>query len=281
MTTLLFNNSNSIFRFKQTENLLLITSEVPVKDTSINFFFTTRIGGVSSGPFRSLNFYVNGKDAPEKINRNFELLYSELGIMQFKKFAGEQIHSSGVELITGSITGSGNPVNIIQGADGLVTGESGVSLISFFADCLPVFICDRKTGIFGTVHSGWRSTSMNIIRNAVLKMVENGGYNTGITAVLGPTIDINNYEIGYDVIENFRSNNELHNLVHRNEGGRYYADLSGTVKNQLLELGISPGNIFSVSLSTFENEELFFSYRRDGSPVGENILIAYKHLPHS
>ncbi len=275
-TELFFKTPSRPFVFKQTENLLLITSDTLTKNTGIKFFYTTRIGGVSSGPFRSLNFYARGGDSPEKVKKNFELLLSELGISGMKRFAGEQVHSNKIEFISDDLNISEQPVNLVKGADGLITTAKRISLISFFADCLPVFIFEKKNGIFGTVHSGWRSTALNIIKNAVHSVIEKGGELQNIKIVLGPAIDMDNYEVGNDVIEKFKENKESDNLVYKKAGEKFKIDISATVNNQLSKIGINPANIFSVNLSTFKNKELFFSYRRDGKPVGENILIAYK-----
>ncbi|MCK4665386.1 peptidoglycan editing factor PgeF [Candidatus Dependentiae bacterium] len=272
----IFFNKDENFQLIQKSNVLYISSEKITKTYPINFGFTTRIGGVSSGGFRSLNLYFKNDDK-NKVKQNFQLLFNDIGVSGMSIAASEQVHSNEVKFIEKSDIENDKFINIIPGVDGLITQESNLMLLSFYADCIPVFMFDKNNNTIGTIHSGWRSTSENIIKNAIdmIKKTANSKPENLFFAI-GPSIDQDNFEVDEDVIENFKENKQIDNLVYFRDGNKYKIDLTGTLINQLLSEQIPLKNIMKLELSTFLNEELFYSFRRDGAPIGEHVLFAYK-----
>ncbi len=271
----IFFNKDENFQLIQRSNILYISSDKITKHYPVNFGFTTRIGGVSSGQFRSLNLYFKNDDR-DKVKQNFQLLLNDIGVSGMSIAASQQVHSNKIKIIGKEDIENDKFINVIQGVDGLITQENNLMLFSFYADCVPVFMFDIKNNTIGTIHSGWRSTSENIIKNAIEMIKEmTDSKPENLLFAIGPSIDQDNFEVDENVIENFKGNKQIDNLVYSQEGKKYKVDLTGTLVNQLLSEQIPQKNIMKLELSTFLNDELFYSFRRDGAPVGEHVLFAY------
>ena len=271
----IFFNKDDNFQLIQKTNILYISSEKITKNHPVNFGFTTRIGGVSSGRFRSLNLYFKNDDK-DKVKQNFQMLFNDIGASGMPIAASEQVHLNEVKFIEKENFKNNDFINVIPGVDGLITQEKNLVLLTFYADCIPVFMFDKKNNAIGTIHSGWRSTSENIIKNAVDMIKEKiDSKSENLFFAIGPSIDQDNFEVDEDVIENFKENKQINNLSYFQNEKKYKIDLAGTLVNQLLSEEIPPENIMKLELSTFLNDELFYSFRRDGAPVGEHVLFAY------
>ena len=136
------------------------------------------------------------------------------------------------------------------------------------ADCIPLFLHDEKTGLFGLIHSGWRGTVDEIAINSIKKMIQNGSNPLHIRAVLGPSICKNHFEVKNDIVSKFPSK---YVVPKRDESFR--VDLKEMVIDQLISMGINSNLIHDSGLCTFCREDLFFSYRRDKELNGRMIAV--------
>tara|TARA_B100001996_G_scaffold333087_1_gene282522 strand:- start:63 stop:731 length:669 start_codon:yes stop_codon:yes gene_type:complete len=148
---------------------------------------------------------------------------------------------------------------VYSNSDGLITAiESNVFLQIQTADCVPIYICDFETGLIGLIHSGWKGTYNQIIKNAINLFFEKGSLDCNIQVFLGPSIQQCCYEIKNDVAFFFSDKY----LILKKD--KIYLNLQSKIIDDLLALNIQAGNINKIEDCTFHNNN-FYSYRRDKS----------------
>jgi len=152
--------------------------------------------------------------------------------------------------------------------DGFIARNKNIVLSIKVADCIPLFLHDDKTGLFGLIHSGWRGTVGEIAINSIKKMIQNGGNPLHIRAVLGPSICQNHFEVKNDIVSQFHSK-----YVVPKRDASFRVDLKEMVIDQLVSMGINSNSIHDSGLCTFCREDLFFSYRRDKDLNGRMIAV--------
>ncbi len=172
-----------------------------------------------------------------------------------------QIHSNKVKVV--------EEPGIIQNIDGVISDKKDIVLSIQVADCIPLFLADGQTGNFGLVHSGWRGTASNISKRAIDNMKQAGCDVNTIRALIGPAINQCCFEVGPDVSDQFDSVFSIHGV-----GDRQMLDLKSVLKHQLVETGIKPENIKLENACTCCQDDLYYSYRRNGEKSGRMIAIA-------
>ena len=229
--------------------------------------FSTRKGGVSQGIFSSMNLSYSRGDDEQCVDENFKRMATALGVDQNNIVYTSQEHTANVAKITRKDCLRGEKVPIIKGTDGMITNESEIVLMTFHADCVPLFFYDRVNHAIGLTHSGWRGTAKKI--GAVTLQMMNEYYGTkpdDILAGIGPAICKDCYEVSQDVIVEFSksfSDKDLSRIAfsHQNGDGKYQLDLIKANELILLEAGIKPENLDITDLCTCCNPELLFSHR--------------------
>ena len=172
----------------------------------------------------------------------------------------KQVHSNQVQMVK-------NP-GILDSTDGVISNRKDIVLSVQVADCIPLFLVDRETGYFGLIHSGWRGTAAEIGIKAIYQFQKTGSYTENILALMGPSINQCCYEIGPQVSNRFDSSFFINGT-----GDRKMFDLKGALKYQLTQSGLEAGNIMSDDACTYCQEELYFSFRRDGVKSGRMVAI--------
>jgi polyphenol oxidase len=161
--------------------------------------FSSRVGGVSQGPFTSLNLGFRGADRPEAIHENRRRFLGLWGQKEENLICGEQVHGAEVFLIDQSFKCKGNLQ--IPATDALVTAESGMILGAFSADCLLAFFVDPSVPAIGLAHAGWRGTCKGILDRVVDAMCLNlGAKKDSIEVLFAPSIGACCYEVGKEVL---------------------------------------------------------------------------------
>ncbi|MBI3545177.1 MAG: peptidoglycan editing factor PgeF [Gammaproteobacteria bacterium] len=215
---------------------------------------TTRHGGFSVGPYTSLNFSNRVGDEPGSVRRNRGLLREALKL-PVEPLWLSQVH--GNRVIDAFDAGPG------EEADGCVTGTPGVVCAVLTADCLPIFLCDRRSTRIGLIHAGWRGLAAGIIEEGLRRIHVPTG---NLLAYLGPAIGPSAYEVGDEVRQAFVSHNsddaESFTAV-PNRPGHWLADLYDLARRRLRSQGVH--EIYGGLRCTFRERELFFSHRRDGT----------------
>ena len=238
------------------------------KHTNLIHGFTTRNGGVSHPPFSSLNMGQSTADNPQHVQENYNRIMTVLGIKDRPRYMTKQVHSNIVHLVGGD--DSEELENFIDGEDGLITNRPDVTLVTYYADCVPLFFYDPVNHAGGVVHSGWKGTSKRIGQKAIEKMTESFGSDpANILAGIGPCASACCYEIDQAVIDLFDwMGKDLHSFLTPRSEGKFLIDLKGINKHIMQAAGIKPENIEVTTHCTMCETDLFFSYRKEKPKTG-------------
>jgi len=240
--------------------------------------FSTRLGGVSTGIYESMNLSFNRGDDNEAVKENFRLFTAALGIPYDSIVMSDQTHTTNVRIVTKNDCGNGltKPKNFFD-TDGLITNEPNVALFTSFADCVPLFFIDPVKKAIGMTHSGWRGTVGRIGAVTVEKMMAEYGSNPkDIIAAIGPSICSACYEVSEDVASAFEtefgnrasevvfSQSDFYinnNISKKPTAGKYQLDLWKANSIIFEEAGLLPENISVTNVCTCCNDKLLFSHR--------------------
>jgi hypothetical protein len=217
--------------------------------------FSTRRGGVSEGPFESLNVGLLTDDEPERVAENRRRLAAEVDADPELLSMNRQVHGA---VVNRAAAGSrGEP------GDGLWTDERGVPMLKLTADCLPVALA-RTDGTPGLalLHVGRLGLLEGVVAAGVAALA--GG---PLAAAIGPGIGPCCYEVGPDIRDDYRARFGGSVVEGRN------LDLWGAAELALREAGID--TIERTDLCTACHPELFFSHRRDAGVTGRQGVIGY------
>lgn len=264
--------------FKEVNKAGVVYLTIPAfeKTGMVKHCFTTRLGGVSKGIYDSLNTSIIKEDPIENVRRNLDLVCGANGIDYTRLVFSDQVHGDNIKVVTEADLGKGLtvPSDIVE-ADGLMTNVPGIPLITFYADCVPLFFLDTKNRAAAVSHSGWKGTVLKIGAKTVKQMGEVYGTKPGDCLIgIGPSIGPECFEVGPEVAAEFR--NAFDNWAEFIEPfgtGKFKIDLWKANKLMLMELGIPEENISISGLCTRCNEEMFFSYRRDNGRTGSLSAI--------
>ena len=162
---------------------------------------TARDGGVSPGPYATLNLSLTVGDDPARVLENRRRLAAALGVGAGDFVFARQVHGAGVRIVGDADRGSGafGLDDAIADTDALVTTTPGVVLAILTADCVPIVLHDPVAGALACVHAGWRGTVARVCAAAVAAMASLGSRPADVIAGLGPAADPARYQVGPDV----------------------------------------------------------------------------------
>lgn len=231
----------------------------------INHAFTTRLGGVSEGEFTSMNMAFNRGDNPENVTENYKRFCKSAGFEYESLVASAQDHNTFVRRVTSADRGIGiyKPRDM-QSVDALITNEKGVTLVTYYADCTPLFFVDLKTKAIGLAHAGWRGTVGRIGEKVIEKMKAEFGTNPAdVKSAIGSAISVCCYEVDEPCAENFLALDDLSTseFVFSKGNGKYMVDLLEANRQILVASGVKPENITVSDLCTNCNSDLLWSHR--------------------
>ena len=233
-------------------------------------FSTTRHGGHSTGNYAELNINRYCGDNPEDIEKNLEDLCRELGVDKERVIMPHQTHGTevmqiGADFLSLSATVKGM---ILEGVDALITDVKDVCIGVSTADCIPMLIYDYAHHAAAAVHAGWRGTVKRIACKAV-KMMEMsfGSRPEDLTAVIGPGISIDAFEVGDEVYAEFEAAGFNMADISRKED-KWHIDLPECNRRQLAAMGLKENNINVSGVCTYNNSNDYFSARKLGTESG-------------
>jgi polyphenol oxidase len=219
--------------------------------------FSTRAGGISTGPYESLNLGLLTEDAPDNVRENRSRLAATVGHPRERFLYGKQIHGAKVR----RATEPPGPTRPRADEDGQATALEDAPALVFTADCLPVILIAE--GAVAALHGGWRGLADGIVAEGVRAVRELGAQGS-ITALLGPAARGCCYEVGEDVHARFAAYNA------RNGGN---LDLPSIARAQLEAEGVA---VHDVGLCTMCDSERFFSHRRSGGTTGRQAGVVWR-----
>lgn len=221
---------------------------------------TTRIGGVSQGPYRGFNLAYHVGDAPEHVAGNRRVLAGRLGLSNDPAWL-EQVHGTHVV--------PADRFETPPQADAAWTDKPDIACVVMTADCLPVLFCARDGGKVAAAHGGWRGLAGGILEKTVEAMSTDP---EELLVWMGPAIGPSAFEVGPEVREAFVSRwPDTEAAVVPGEGDRWFCDIYAVAHAQLAALGIE--SIHGGGFCTFQDSRRFFSYRRDRETGRQASLI--------
>lgn len=234
----------------------MITTEA-LSDHRLSHGFFTREGGHSSGIFSSLNCGMGSGDDRESVSRNRATVAEKMGVAPDCLLSAWQVHSAETAVVSEPWHGDERPR-----VDGLVSRTPGIALGVLTADCGPVLFADAEAGIIGAAHAGWKGALTGVTTRTLAVMEELGAKRSRITAVIGPTISKNAYEVGPEFPARFTDADSANQrfFTPSARAGHSMFDLPGYLEARLAAEGV--GQVVNLSLCTFSDEQRFFSYRR-------------------
>lgn len=235
--------------------------------------FSTRLGGVSKDYLGSMNLSFTRGDDREAVLENHRRFAKALGYDENKLVFSNQVHLTNFHKVTREDCGKGitRESDILE-IDGLVTNEPGVPLITFYADCVPLFFYDPVKKVIAMAHSGWKGTVERIGAKMVSYMEkEYGSRPEDIICAIAPSICQTCYEVSEDVALHFLEvfgSDYGDELVYQKENGKYQLNLHKACEITLLRAGIKHEHLDITDICTCCNPEFLFSHRASNGMRG-------------
>lgn len=240
--------------------------------------FSTRMGGVSKGYFSSMNLSFQRGDEAEAVMENHRRLAQAVGYPYEKLVFSNQVHTTKIHKVTEVDCGKGICRDSdIVGIDGLMTNVPGIPLMTFYADCVPLYFYDPKQRVVALAHSGWRGTVAGMGRVMVEAMKrEYGSEPSDIVCAIGPSICQDCYEISGDVAEIFRNaftEAACADIMRDDKNGHYHLNLWKANQYILLQAGITKEHLATTDICTCCNPKLLYSHRASHGKRGNLAAV--------
>ncbi|MEY2932029.1 MAG: hypothetical protein RL033_2778 [Pseudomonadota bacterium] len=232
--------------------------------------FFTREGGVSEGPFASLNCSPDVGDRAENVLENLARVAQALGLSVEHIYVAAQVHDRGVIVLDGSESAS---AVARTAADAIVSSAPALGCGVRTADCVPILLADPESGRVAAVHAGWRGVVREVLASAIEQMVTLGSRRAALLAAFGPHIGPSAFEVGDDVALELSRASTAEGVVQRAAGGKAHVELARIVQAQLCAAGLSTAHIEQVPGCTHGDAARYFSFRRDGQRSGRMLSV--------
>ncbi len=233
--------------------------------------FSTRVGGVSEARYASLNLSAGWGDDPARVAENRRRFAAAVGYDPARLATGKQVH--------GTVINQAHPDELgalaTREGDGLVSRVPGLALGVYTADCVPVLIAHPDSGAVAAVHAGWRGAAAGIAGLAV-QAVGNlaAAPLRQLVVALGPSIGPCCFEVGQEVVDAFTARwPGAHRFATPGPRGKPHFDLWRAIALDLAEVGVKAAQLDATPPCTHCNPERFFSYRRDGRAIGQQLSV--------
>ncbi len=234
----------------------MITADILML-SGVRHAFFTRAGGVSDGPYASLNGGIGSRDSADNVAENRARMAATLGVESHRLLTAYQVHSPEVVIVEAPWTAQTRPR-----ADAIVTRLGALAIGVTTADCGPVLLADPQASVIGAAHAGWRGALAGVIEATVEAMERLGAARRQIRAAIGPMIRQRNYEVGPDLIAQFAAGDAVSSrfFAPAPRQGHALFDLAGYVASRLARAGVN--QVQDLGLCTYGDPARFFSYRR-------------------
>ena len=248
----------------------MIKSKKLTKIKNLKHGFFNSIGGKSKNIYKSLNCGSGSKDLSSKVKKNLQIVKKKINKSAKDIFLLHQVHSNKFIYIDDKYK-----LKIKPKADAIITNQKNLPIAVLTADCAPILICDNKKNMIAAIHAGWKGAHNGIIKKVIKFMIKKGCKLENITAVVGPCIAVENYEIKQDFIKKFLKKDIKNKIFFKKIRNKNYFNLNKYIYSQLKKLKVK--NIDVINKDTFNAKNNFFSARRsisrNESDYGRNISI--------
>lgn len=263
---LVYSNEAHIFTEREENHVPYLEYPILSELGIVKHGFSTRLGGVSTDMWTSMNLSFSRGDDKEAVKENFKRMTGAIHTSPENLVFSAQTHTTNIRIVTEKDKGKGyvTPLDY-QDVDGLITNEPGLCLATFFADCVPLYFVDPVKKAIGLSHAGWRGTVGKIGKLTIEKMgLEYGCQPKDIIATIGPSICQACYEVSEDVIQMVRENYKSDtwaDLFYKKENEKYQLNLWKANEIVLKEAGILGEHMAVTNVCTCCNETLLYSHR--------------------
>ena len=259
--------------YKTAEKVPYLSFPLLEKTGLVNQGFSTKLGGVSQGKFATMNFTFTRGDNPDHVLENYRRMGKALEVDVERMVLSYQTHTTNVRLVTEEDAGKGIvKERDYKDVDGLITNVPGITLVTFYADCVPLYFLDPVHLAVGLSHSGWRGTVRQMGKITLDKMREAFGTRAeDVLACIGPSICRECYEVGSEVALEFMEGYDRINwnsILTEKGNGKYLLDLWRANEIVLLDAGVRLENLQVTDICTHCNSDYLFSHRRTGNERG-------------
>lgn len=233
--------------------------------------FTGRAGGVSRGPFASLNLSFAVGDEAACVRRNHEVLAGELPAGA-RLAAMRQVHGADVRIATPEMCDLGD-------GDAALTATAGVAVAVLTADCVPILLCAGGGAVVAAIHAGWRGTAADVAGAAVRTIAARFALPpASVEARLGPAIGPCCYEVGDEVVAALRAvaGGAAASAVTSGRSGRAHVDLRAANRSLLRAAGVPAAAIVDEGPCTRCAAAFWFSHRASGGRTGRQAAIVVR-----
>ncbi len=248
----------------------MIKSKKLTKIKALKHGFFNSVGGKSTKIYKSLNCGPGSKDKNLNVKKNLEIVRKKISKKAKNIFLIHQIHSNKFIYVNEKYNKKIKPK-----ADAIITNQRYLPVAVLTADCAPILIYDNKINMIAAIHAGWKGAFKGIIDKVINFMVKKGCKLKNITAVIGPSISVKNYEVREDFRQKFIKKDKNNNKFFKINKQKLYFDLTKYIRSSLQANNIK--NIDSIKIDTFDIKNKFFSARRalklKHNDYGRNISI--------
>ena len=250
----------------------ILRSKRLADEAGIDHGFSTRIGGVSKAPFDTLNLGTSRNEPMENILENYRRLSKAFGLDYERLALVRHEHGSKILRIDLSHAGRGISREPLDFSDGLVTNDSGITLMTCHADCSGFFLYDKRNRALGLAHAGWKGMFARIGQRLVERMSKEFGTDPSeLIAAVGPCICEDCFEVETEIGERFANEFDCPDIAsfgRMYKPGKCFVSLHAAALIQLRDAGVPLDRVSLMRHCTMEEKELFYSYRRDGKDTG-------------
>lgn len=258
-------NKQLAFEMRENENLAHLVC-LPLEDAGFPNAFSTRLGGVSPFPEKSLHLSFKN-DSAQHVRENRRRFLTATKLSGYTIVTAEQTHSSDTSIVDDvALQTLKEKEEYELRGDALISNQKKTLIGVKTADCLPILIGDPETGLTMAIHAGWKGTMERIVEKTLATVTLMYGVQLEkCLAALGPAACAACYEVGSDVADPFKKEfayaDDL--LAPSKNPGKFFLDVKLANAMQLLTAGFSPMNIFGADECTMHENALFFSHRRE------------------
>jgi polyphenol oxidase len=239
---------------------------------------TTRNGGISAGPYASLNLGLHVGDEDKAVLENRRRLAEALGAEPGDFVFCNQAHGRAVRVVSPDDRGRGSLslADAIGDTDALVTAEPGIVLVVMVADCVPIVLYDPAAHVLACVHAGWRGTVAGVSEAAVAEMRALGASPENVIAGLGPAISPDRYQVGDDVVRAAKEGlgSAADEVIRPDGTGRWLFDLWTANRIVLREAGLRDEHVHVAAIPTGSSGPGLFFSDREVRPCGRFAAVA-------
>ena len=211
----------------------MIKSKQLSKNKAVKHGFFNSNGGVSKNIYKSLNCGPGSNDNSANVKKNLNIVRKKISKSSQNIFLLNQIHSNKFVFIDKK-----HKSKIKPKADAIITDQVNLPIAVLTADCVPILVFDNQRKMIAAIHSGWKGAYKGIISKVIKFMVKRGSKSKNITAVIGPSISVKNYEVQKDFYQKFIRKDKTNHKFFKISKEKLYFNLSGYVKSLILKSGV-------------------------------------------